>query len=107
MMQVPTAVKLTAPALSAQPVDVPSRVIATVSPEVAVAPGKYVAPPTSALAGALVFGVMTSVIDPGRTRPALKVEVPPTETVTAPDAGCGEAYDVVTVPAHVGSTSTS
>jgi hypothetical protein len=48
-----------------------SRVICTVSPEVAVALGVYEAPPTPAFVGAVVIGVMTSVIDLGRTRPTL------------------------------------
>jgi hypothetical protein len=69
MTQVPTAVKDTTPVVRAQPLDVPSRDIATWSPEVAVALGEYVAPPTVAVVGALVLGVTTSVIDPGRTTP--------------------------------------
>jgi len=70
-MQVPSVVKLTTSALIAQPVDLPSMVISTLSPEVAVALGEYVAPPTTALVGALVLDVMTSTIDPGGTRRAL------------------------------------
>jgi hypothetical protein len=67
--QVPTAVKLTTPVVSVHPVEVPSRVICTLSPEVAVALGEYVAPPTAAAVGALMLGVTTSTIDPGRTTP--------------------------------------
>jgi hypothetical protein len=68
MMQVPAAVKLTTPALSAQPVEAPSSVISTLSPEVAIALGEYVAPPAMALVGAFVLGVMTSTIALGITR---------------------------------------
>ncbi len=107
MTQVPTAVKLTSPALIAQPVDATSRVISTWSPEVAVAFGEYEAPPTTAFVGALVVGVMTSTIDPGKTRATLSVNVPPAVTATAGDVGCGEAYGVVTVPPQVGSATTS
>jgi hypothetical protein len=39
----------------------------TWSPDVAVAIGVYVAPPTAAPVGALVLGVTTSTIDRGRT----------------------------------------
>jgi hypothetical protein len=107
MTQVPATVKLTTPALSAQPVDVPSRVICTVSPEVAAAPGEYVAPPTTALVGVVELRVITSTIDPGSTSAKLRVDDPPAVTVTAPDVGCGEAYVVDVVPPHVGSATTS
>ena len=62
MTQVPTPMKETTPLVSVQPVLVASSVIAGVRPELAVAVGVYVGPPTVALVGALEVKLMTWLV---------------------------------------------
>jgi hypothetical protein len=74
-----------------QPVVRASRVISTLSPDVAVALGEYEEPPTTAVDGGVVLGVMVSGIDLGRTKPTLETDVPPAASERVPERGCGEA----------------
>ena len=66
MTQVPTAVKLTTPALIAQPVDVTSRVISTCVTRGRGCVRRIRGATDYALVGALVVGVMTSIDRPGQ-----------------------------------------
>jgi hypothetical protein len=72
---VPIAVNDTTPALSEHPVELASREMVTGSPDVAVAVGVYVAPPTAAFPGAVLVKVMLCEAGPTLTDNKAGVEL--------------------------------
>jgi hypothetical protein len=86
--QVPTRVKLTLPPVSEQPVEVASRAITTVSPEVAVALGEYEPPALPATGALLAVMVLAFVPTAEATLTALTANpmLRATATATRPNA---------------------
>ena len=104
-LHVPDATKRTTPPLSVHPEDKASRVTTTTSPEDAVALGVYVGPPTTALLGAPVPGVMTSAMVPDATSVKFTLLTVEPVLTTSGVLKWVIAYGEFTRPVQVGSTT--